>query len=122
MEYDENTNEILFESSKLTIPHMIELDKNKFNFNVLKKRVQELYMASKINSNKDMSQTCLNIEIKDFIEFGYQMNANDLLPIWAHYLALREAPVFMKLIDIQKEHCPHLAPQVILMDGVSVGA
>ncbi|CAF1382356.1 unnamed protein product, partial [Rotaria sordida] len=188
MEYDENTNEILFESSKLKIPHMIELDKNKINFNQLKKRVQELYIASKINSNKDINQTCLNIEIKDFIEFGYQMNADDLLPIWAQeqqnivsliitdidqikqpikyiagldisfvktndkavasmvifeyetlnivakisvncnmkipyiasYLAFREAPVFMKLIDIQKEHCPHLTPQVILIDGNGV--
>ncbi|CAF1491639.1 unnamed protein product [Rotaria sp. Silwood1] len=188
MEYDENTNEILFESSKLKIPYMIKLDKNKFNFNELKKRVQKLYITSKINSNKDISQTCLNIEIKDFIEFEYQMNANDLLPIWAQeqqnivssiitdidqiqqpikyiagldisfvknndkavasmvileyetlnivakisvncnmkipyiasYLAFREAPVFMKLIDIQKENCPHLTPQVILMDGNGV--
>ncbi len=39
------------------------------------------------------------------------------IPYIASYLAFREAPVFMKLIDIQKEHCPHLIPQIILMDG-----
>ncbi|CAF3514551.1 unnamed protein product [Rotaria sp. Silwood1] len=188
MEYDENKNEVLFESSKLKIPHIITLDNNNINFDDLKRRVQELYIASRKNSNNDMSQTCLNIEIKDFIEFGYKMDADDLLPIWTQeqqnivssiitdtdqieqpikyvagldisfvktndkavasmvifdyqtlnivakisvncnmkipyipsYLAFREAPIFMKLIDIQKERCPHLTPQIILMDGNGV--
>ncbi|CAF4600554.1 unnamed protein product, partial [Rotaria sp. Silwood2] len=188
MEYDESTNEVLFESSKLKIPHMITLDNSKIDFDNLKKRVQELYIVSRKSSNNNMSQTCLNIEIQDFIEFGYKVNADDLLPKWtqeqqnivssiitdidqieqpikyvagldisfvktndkavasmvifnyetlnivakisvncnmkipyiASYLAFREAPVFMKLIDIQKEHCPHLTPQVILMDGNGV--
>ncbi|CAF1062481.1 unnamed protein product [Rotaria sordida] len=152
------------------------------------KRVQEPYMASKKGSNNNKNQTCVNIEIKEFFEFGYEMNADDLLPIWTQeqenivpsiitdtdqieqpikyvagldisfvktndkavgsmvifdydtlnivakisvncnmkipyipsYLAFREAPVFMKLIDIQKECCPHLTPQVILMDGNGV--
>lgn len=42
------------------------------------------------------------------------------IPYIPSYLAFREAPVFLKLIDIQKEHCPHLTPQVILMDGNGV--
>ncbi|CAF0945274.1 unnamed protein product [Rotaria sp. Silwood1] len=86
MEYDENTNEVLIESSKLKTPHMIELDKDKINFNELKKRIQEHYMALKTSSNKNISQTCLNIEIKDFIEFGYKINTGDLLPKWAQYI------------------------------------
>ncbi|CAF2514622.1 unnamed protein product [Rotaria sp. Silwood2] len=145
-------------------------------------------MASKKGSNNKKSQTCLNIEIQDFIEIGNDIPADDLLPIWtqeqknmvpsiitdvdqieqpikyiagldisfvktndkavasmvifdyetldivakisvhcilkipyiAGYLAFREAPVFMKLIDIQKQHCPHLTPQVILIDGNGV--
>ncbi|CAF3908163.1 unnamed protein product, partial [Rotaria sp. Silwood1] len=44
------------------------------------KRVQELYMASRKGSKKNESSTCVNIEIKDFIESGYEMNAADLLP------------------------------------------
>jgi deoxyinosine 3'endonuclease (endonuclease V) len=48
------------------------------------------------------------------------VNCNMKIPYIASYLAFREAPVFMKLIDIQKEHCPHLTPQVILMDGNGV--
>ncbi|CAF4784350.1 unnamed protein product [Rotaria sp. Silwood1] len=152
------------------------------------KRVQELYMASRKGSKKNESSTCVNIEIKDFIEFGYEMNADDLLPIWTQeqenivpsiitdtdqieqpikyvagldisfvkgndkavasmvifdyqtlnivakisincnlkipyipsYLAFREAPVFMKLLGIQNDQCPHLTPQVILMDGNGV--
>ncbi|CAF1345759.1 unnamed protein product [Rotaria sordida] len=188
MEFNENTNEVLFEPSKLKIPHMIKLDDSKIDFNDLKKHIQELYIALRKSSNNNTSQTSLNIEIKDFIEFGYKMDVDDLLPIWAQeqknivssiitdtdqieqpikyvagldisfvktndkavgsmvifdydtlnivakisvncnmkipyipsYLAFREAPVFMKLIDIQKEYCPHLTPQVILMDGNGV--
>ncbi|CAF1929913.1 unnamed protein product [Rotaria magnacalcarata] len=41
-------------------------------------------------------------------------------PYISGYLAFREAPVFMKIIDIQKKRCPHLVPQVILMDGNGV--
>ena len=48
------------------------------------------------------------------------VNCNMKIPYIPNYLAFREAPVFMKLIDIQKEHCPHLTPQVILMDGNGV--
>lgn len=39
------------------------------------------------------------------------------IPYIPGYLAFRETPVFMKLMDIQKHHCPHLTPQVILIDG-----
>ena len=45
------------------------------------------------------------------------VNCKMKIPYIAGYLPFREAPVFMKLLDIQKEHCPHLTPQVILMDG-----
>lgn len=41
-------------------------------------------------------------------------------PYIVGYLAFREAPVFMKIIDIQKERCPDLSPQVILLDGNGV--
>ncbi|CAF3770213.1 unnamed protein product [Adineta steineri] len=187
MEYNEITDEVLFEPSKLKVPQMLTAENSNINFNELKKRVQELYIASR-NIPNNNNQTCLNIEIKDFIEFAYKMNPDDLLPVWtqeqqnivhsiitdvdqieqplkyvagldisfvktndkavasmvifdyetlnivakisvncnmkipyiANYLAFREAPVFMKLIDIQKEHCPHLTPQVILMDGNGV--
>jgi hypothetical protein len=83
MEYDEETNEVLFEPSKLKIPHMIQPENSNINFNELKNKVQELYIASKQRANNNINQTCLNIEIKDFIEFGYKMDADDLLSIWA---------------------------------------
>jgi hypothetical protein len=83
MEYDKITNEVLFEPSKLKIPRMIQLESSEIDFNDLKKRVQELYITSQKSSSNNNNQTCLNIEIKDFIEFGYKMDANDLLPIWA---------------------------------------
>jgi len=82
MEYDKITNEVLFEPSKLKIPHMIQLESSEIDFNDLKKRVQELYITSQTSSSNNNTQTCLNIEIKDFIEFGYKMDADDLLPIW----------------------------------------
>jgi hypothetical protein len=82
MEYDKTTNEVLFEPSKLKIPHMIQLESSEINFNYLRKRVQELYMNSKTKSSNNINQTCLNIEIEDFIEFGYKMDADALLPIW----------------------------------------
>jgi deoxyribonuclease V len=44
------------------------------------------------------------------------VNCNKKIPYIASYLAFHEAPVFMKLLDIRKERCPHLTPQVILMD------
>jgi hypothetical protein len=83
MKYDETTNEVFFEPSKFKIPHMIQFKSNKINFDDLKKRVQELYITSQKSSSNNNNQTCLNIEIKDFIEFGYKMDADDLLPIWA---------------------------------------
>jgi hypothetical protein len=83
MEYDEETNEVLFEPSKLKVPHMIQPENSNINFNELKEKVQELYIASKQRSNNNINQTYLNIEIKDFIEFGYKMDADDLLSIWA---------------------------------------
>lgn len=42
------------------------------------------------------------------------------IPYVSGYLAFREAPVFMKLIEVQKQNCPHLTPQVILIDGNGV--
>lgn len=42
-------------------------------------------MASKQSSN-NKSDLCLNIEIKDFIEIGNEMNADDVLPLWAKYV------------------------------------
>lgn len=48
------------------------------------------------------------------------VNCRMKIPYIAGYLAFRETPVFMKLLDIQREHCPHLTPQVILMDGNGV--
>ena len=48
------------------------------------------------------------------------VNCRMKIPYIPGYLAFREAPVFMKLIDIQKEHCSHLTPQLILMDGNGV--
>ena len=48
------------------------------------------------------------------------VNCQMKIPYIASYLAFREAPVFMKLLDIQKEHCSHLTPQVILIDGNGV--
>ncbi|UJR17673.1 hypothetical protein I4U23_004569 [Adineta vaga] len=42
------------------------------------------------------------------------------IPYIPGYLAFREAPIFMKLLDVQRQHCPHLTPQVILVDGNGV--
>jgi hypothetical protein len=83
MEYDEGKNEVLFEPSKLKIPNMIKWESSGFDFDQLKKRVQELYVNSTRKSQSKINQTCLTIEIKDFIEFGYKMDADVLLPIWA---------------------------------------
>ena len=47
MKYNEETNEILFESSKLKIPHIIHPENSEINFNHLKKCVQELYIIFK---------------------------------------------------------------------------
>lgn len=82
MEYNQITNEVLFEPSKLKVPHMIQLESSEIDFNDLRRRVQELYITSQNKSTKNTNQTCLNIEIKDFIEFGYKMDADVLLPIW----------------------------------------
>ncbi|CAF1092901.1 unnamed protein product [Adineta ricciae] len=188
LEYDESTKEVLFDPSRLQVPHALDITGNKTNFHELRQRVQQLYIESRERMKTNIDQTCLTIEIKDFIEFEYKLAPDDLLPIWtqeqnnivssividvdqieqpvkyiagldisfvktndkavasmvifdystlnivakisvncnmkipyiANYLAFREAPVFMKLIDIQKEHCPHLTPQVILMDGNGV--
>ena len=48
------------------------------------------------------------------------VNCRMKIPYIAGYLAFREAPILMKLLDIQREHCPHLTPQVILLDGNGV--
>ncbi|CAF1527342.1 unnamed protein product [Rotaria sp. Silwood1] len=188
MNYDKITNEIDFDESRLKVPRIINLTESKLDFNDLKREVQELYRKTKAIDNSLVTQTCLNIEIKDFVEFGYKMDAQTLLPIWEleqknivssivtdidqidqpiryvagldisfvktndkavaamvifdyetlnivakisincymkipyipTYLAFREAPVFMKLIDILKENCPELTPQVILIDGSGV--
>ncbi|CAF1315000.1 unnamed protein product [Adineta ricciae] len=42
------------------------------------------------------------------------------IPYIPGYLAFRETPIFMKLIEIQKQHCPQFTPQVILIDGNGV--
>ncbi|CAF1256513.1 unnamed protein product [Adineta steineri] len=144
--------------------------------------------SSNKSSSKKKSDTCVNIEIKDFIEIGNDVNIDEILPLWTKeqeemvsliitdvdqieqpiqyiagldisfaksndqavasmvifdyttlnivakisiycvikipyipgYLAFRETPIFMKLIEIQKQHCPQLTPQVILIDGNGV--
>ncbi|CAF0759982.1 unnamed protein product [Adineta steineri] len=42
------------------------------------------------------------------------------IPYIPGYLAFRETPIYMRLLDIQKQRCPHLTPQVILIDGNGV--
>ncbi|CAF0804459.1 unnamed protein product [Didymodactylos carnosus] len=187
MDYNENTEEVLFKPSLFKVPHMLDVYNSDIDLIDLKKRVQDLYTTTNTAAAaaNDIDRACVNIEIKDFIEFGYNMDTNALLPIWAReqqnivstivtdtdqieqpikyvagldisfvktndkavasmvifdyltlnivakisvncnmkipyvagYLAFREAPVFMKIIDIVKENCPELIPQVILMDG-----
>jgi len=73
----------------------------------------------KTNDKAVASMVILNYETLDIVA-KISVNCNMKIPYIASYLAFREAPVFMKLIDIQKEHCPHLTPQVILMDGNGV--
>ena len=67
--------------------------------------------------------------VASMVIFNYEMmtivaklSVNCILkiPYISGYLAFREAPVFMKLIEIQRRHCPHLSPQVILVDGNGV--
>ena len=84
MEYDASTNEVFFEPAKLKIPTVIQLESNSIDFNDLKRRVQKLYRDSKTTTKDDKNNsTCMNVEIKDFIEFGFQLDADALLPIWA---------------------------------------
>ena len=42
------------------------------------------------------------------------------IPYIASYLAFHEAPVFMKFLDIQRKHCSHLTPPVILINDNGV--
>ena len=83
MEYNEETKQIRFESEKLQAPKMLDLKTNQFDFDQLKKSVQKLYMDSKAKAKNDQNQTCFTVEIKDFIEFGYKLDADALMPIWA---------------------------------------
>ena len=62
---------------------MLDLKTNQFDFDQLKKSVQKLYMDSKAKAKNDQNQTCFTVEIKDFIEFGYKLDADALMPIWA---------------------------------------
>ncbi|CAF1217126.1 unnamed protein product [Rotaria sp. Silwood1] len=82
MKYDETTSEIDFDESRLKLPRIIDLTESKLDLNDLKREVQELYRRTKAISNSPVTQTYLNIEIKDFVEFGYKMDAQTLLPIW----------------------------------------
>ena len=45
---------------------------------------------------------------------------NIKIPYITGYSAFRDCPVFMKIIDILKENCPELMPQVILMNDNGV--
>lgn len=84
MEYDASTNEVFFEPAKLKVPRVIQLESNSIDFDDLKRRVQKIYKDSKTTTKDDKNHsTCLNVEIKDFIEFGFKLDADALLPIWA---------------------------------------
>ena len=83
MEYDPCANEVFFQPSKLVIPQLIVVDDISRNFNALKQRVQQCYIDRKKQSNLSLAQTCLTVEIKEFIEFAFQMSPEELLPIWA---------------------------------------
>ncbi|CAF1561908.1 unnamed protein product, partial [Rotaria sp. Silwood1] len=82
MNYNETTNEIDFDESRLKVPRITDLPESKFDLNDLKREVQELYRRAKAIDNSSMTQTCRNIETQDFVEFGYKMDAQTLLPIW----------------------------------------
>jgi len=73
---------------------------------------------------KDSNQAVASMVIFDYktLEIVAKLSLNCVLNIAyiPGYLAFRETPVFLKLIEIQKCHCPHLSPQVILIDGNGV--
>ena len=77
-----------------------------------------------ISFTKTNDQAVASMVIFDYstlnIVAKISVNCRMKIPYIASYLAFREAPVFMKLLDIQKEHCSHLTPQVILIDGNGV--
>ena len=83
MEYDSSTDEVFFQPSKLVIPQFVVVDDAERDFNPLKQRVQQCYLNRKNQSNAPLVQTCLTVEIKDFIEFAFQLSPEELLPIWA---------------------------------------
>jgi len=42
------------------------------------------------------------------------------IPYKAGYLAFREAPILLKLLDITREECPEIMPELIMFDGNGV--
>lgn len=52
-----------------------------------------------------------NFNIMAKISINWDIN----IPYIVNYLAFHQASIFMKLLDIEKEHCSHLPLQVIFM-------
>ena len=79
--FDSMEENFLFEPSKFSPPRLLRPEETSFDFQSLKQRVQQSYLSMKTTPNEQ--QTCMNIEIKDFIEFAFKLEADELLPIWA---------------------------------------
>lgn len=63
MTYDENTNEILFEPSKLKVPHIIDIDNPEKDLNDFKQRVRKLYIDKNKYSNETKpTQNTANVD------------------------------------------------------------
>lgn len=84
MQYNESTREVRFEPERLKPPHVFTVKNDTRDFCLWKERVQQCYVATRrAAAAKQNSVACLTVEIKEFIEFGYKMSADDLLPVWS---------------------------------------
>ncbi|CAF1492186.1 unnamed protein product [Adineta ricciae] len=69
MEYDRETETVLFDSIQLKVPCLISIKNSGIDFKSLIVRVQQLHLARNASSMK-INSTCLDITIKDITEFS----------------------------------------------------
>lgn len=83
IDYDGQTDQIFFDVSKLKRPTFVDVENSSIDFQVWKQRVQQCYLSARNLATAQLRQSCFTLEIQDFIEFAFQLSADELLPIWA---------------------------------------
>ena len=83
MDFDGERDEILFEPAKLLRPRLLRPVETTFDFERLKEHVRELDRRAKETESVEKESSCMTVEMKDFIEFAFTLDAEQLLPLWA---------------------------------------